>query len=168
MQVSPGWGTETSLQSPHSPQPGDCASAHTGVTCRAHLGSSGRGRQRGAVRRVRTCAHETLLSLQPLHFLNQGRSLSPDLGASHFCCPGPPTPACVGSPLSWVSRFPPTVLTRLETPWLQATATTRWPPTLSHPFNQLSCRQRNLHPAREWVCVPSSDSVSPLPLGPDP
>ena len=106
--------------------------------------------------------------LQPLHFLTQGRSLSPDLGASPSCCPGPPTPACVDSPLSWLSRLPPTVLTRLETPRLQATTTTQWPLALGHPFNQLSCGQRNLRPAREWVGAPSSDSVSPLPLGPDP
>lgn len=83
--------------------------------------------------------------------------------------PGPLPVARVDPPTSPVpSRFSLTVPTRLETPWPRATTATGLPLVLGHPFHQLSCGRRNLCPAREWVCAPSSDPGSPLSPNPDP
>lgn len=71
----------------------------SGVTCRAHLGSSGRRHPRRVLRMVRPCSHKILLSLQAFCFLVQRCSLNPDCGASGSCCPRASLPRLCRPPL---------------------------------------------------------------------
>lgn len=86
------------------------------------------------------------------------------MGPLAFAAPGPPFHGCVDRLSNFLGEQ---TFSRFQIPCFQAATTTRQPVTLGHPGNQLSCGQRNLCPAREWVCAPSLDSVSPLSVGSD-